>query len=260
MCIQGLSVYGQDIVINEFMAINSSYTNPFGDDSDWVELYNNDSTNVDLTGWHLTDNAGNLTKWTFPATNIGAFGYLLIFVDGAYTSSVVGGQLYADFSLSGNGEYLGLVRPDLTVAHDYSPEYPVQSADVSYGMGLTTNDLRYFDVPTPGATNNAGLLGIVADTKFDPNRGFYTNSISVTITTVTAGAAIYYTTDFTDPAVTNGTLYVGSITITNTTCLRAAAFKTGYAPTDIDTHTYLFVDDIIKQSPAGAQFFACGYV
>ena len=30
--------------------------------------------------------------------------------------------------------------------------------------------------------------------------------------------------------------------------LRAAAFKTGLAPTNVDTHTYLFLDDIVTQS------------
>ena len=31
-----------------------------GNSSDWIEIYNPTSETVDLSGWHLTDNAGNL--------------------------------------------------------------------------------------------------------------------------------------------------------------------------------------------------------
>jgi hypothetical protein len=43
----------------------------------------------------------------------------------------------------------------------------------------------------------------------------------------------------------------GPIDISQTTVLRAAAFKTDLVPTNIDTQTYLFLDDVIKQSPNG---------
>lgn len=88
--------------------------------------------------------------------------------------------------------------------------------------------------------------GAVADTKFEPSRGFYTNAISVTITSATVGAKIYYTTDSSVPT-TNSALYSAPIPISKTTVLRAAAFKTGYFPSDINTHTYIFPMDVIHQ-------------
>ncbi|HEY4760675.1 MAG TPA: lamin tail domain-containing protein, partial [Thermoguttaceae bacterium] len=59
---------GTILLISEFMADNTS-TLPDGDGdfSDWIEIYNPNSTAVNLDGWHLTDNAGNLDKWPFPA-------------------------------------------------------------------------------------------------------------------------------------------------------------------------------------------------
>ncbi|MFN5716237.1 MAG: hypothetical protein ACK463_17005, partial [Bradyrhizobium sp.] len=33
--------------------------------SDWIEVYNPSAFAVNLDGWSLTDNNGNLTKWKF---------------------------------------------------------------------------------------------------------------------------------------------------------------------------------------------------
>ena len=54
-------------VISEFMA-NNSDTLSLGDGSapDWIEIHNSSATDLVLTGWHLTDDLEDLTKWTFP--------------------------------------------------------------------------------------------------------------------------------------------------------------------------------------------------
>ena len=126
---------------------------------------------------------------------------------------------------------------------------------VSSGVQLAEPRVEgFFSVPTPGTANPESLLGIVADTKFSIDRGFYEAPFDVEITTATEGATIVYTTDGSEPAVDNalaiisGSLYSGAIPITGTTNLRAAAFKLGYAPTNVDTQTYLFTSDIINQT------------
>jgi hypothetical protein len=106
---------------------------------------------------------------------------------------------------------------------------------------------------TPGSINGTySLLGKVEDTVFSVKRGFYTTSFPLAITTPTAGATIRYTTDRSTPTETNGTVYSAPITIGSTTVVRAAAFKTGYQPTNVDTQTYIFTADVITQSPTGA--------
>jgi hypothetical protein len=62
------SLVEADIVINELMARNrGAHTNGAGDDrADWIELHNNGALPVDLTGWHLSDDTSNFSKWTFP--------------------------------------------------------------------------------------------------------------------------------------------------------------------------------------------------
>jgi hypothetical protein len=105
---------------------------------------------------------------------------------------------------------------------------------------------------TPGAINNTDYYyGQVADTKFSVNRGFFQAPFTLSITTETPGAEIYYTFNGDEPAPGKGVRYTGPLTITNTTVVRARAFKAGFKPTNVDTHTYLFLDDVIYQSPDG---------
>ncbi len=93
--------------------------------------YNAGGSTVDLTGWHLTDRKSNLTRWTFPATNLPAGGFLLVFASGKDRTTP---NLHANFSLSDSGEYLALVHPDGTnVEHEYRG-VPDQFPDISYGI------------------------------------------------------------------------------------------------------------------------------
>jgi hypothetical protein len=106
----------------------------------------------------------------------------------------------------------------------------------------------FFTEPTPGLENGIRQDGIVEDTRFEPDRGFYDAPIEVAITTATPGATIRYTTNGSTPTTSNGTTYSGPIDVRGTTTLRAAAFKTGFEPTNTDTQTYIFLDDVVTQS------------
>ena len=108
--------------------------------------------------------------------------------------------------------------------------------------------------PTPGSANGAGVAEPqVADTTFSVDRGFYDATFDVEITTATAGSTIRYTTDFSWPTESTGTIYSGPISITTTTVLRAIAYKTGLLSTNVDTQTYIYLADVINQpvSPPG---------
>ena len=119
------------------------------------------------------------------------------------------------------------------------------------GFRVNTGTARYFARPTPGGPNGAtGALGYVADTQFSIDRGFFVDPISVAITTTTADAVIRYTTDGSEPTETNGATYSAPLAISATTCLRARAFKAGFEPTNIDTHTYLFLADVATRGGA----------
>ncbi|HXJ56778.1 MAG TPA: lamin tail domain-containing protein [Verrucomicrobiae bacterium] len=120
--------------ITEFMAVNNtSLKDEDGANSDWIELHNFGPEPVNLAGWSLTDSTNNLIKWQFPATNLAANGYLIVFAS-EKNRRVPGAPLHTNFKLSGEGEYLALVAPDgVSVATEFAPTFPVQVADVSYG-------------------------------------------------------------------------------------------------------------------------------
>ena len=107
---------------------------------------------------------------------------------------------------------------------------------------------RYFASPSPGAPNGTGFADFVADTVFSHDRGFYDASFLLEISTATDGATIRYTTDQTWPSATEGEIYDGPIPITTTTTVRAAAFRPGFQPSNTDTQSYIFLDDVIRQS------------
>lgn len=112
----------------------------------------------------------------------------------------------------------------------------------------TWGEPQYFTTPTPGSANQPGALGRVADTQFSVDRGFYDAPIDVVITTETPGAEIRYTLDGRAPTATTGIVYTGPVHITTTTTLRAAAYKAGYLSSNVDTHTYIFLNDVILQA------------
>ncbi|MBN1674039.1 MAG: fibronectin type III domain-containing protein [Kiritimatiellae bacterium] len=92
----------------------------------------------------------------------------------------------------------------------------------------------------------------VATPSFNKAHGFYTSAFSVTVTTATSGATLFYTTDGSVPT-TSSTRYTGAVSIPGTRCLRAAAFMSGLTRSKVTTATYIFLGDIIKQAklPAG---------
>ena len=245
-----------DPVINEFLAINDNgLTGPYGR-ADWIELHNPSGEVINLDGYYLTDDAtpAGRTKYRFPAVQLQPGAFLLVWASDTVSHNTT--ALSTGFKLDGSGEYLGLIRPNFTVASEYAPTYPDQTPNVSYGLGPFTppnpQPVGYFNSPTPGRANGPiTSQGIVADTKFSVDRGFYDTAFQVAITTETAGAQIRYTTDGSAPSATTGQLYGGPITVTGTTTLRAAAFKPGFISSNVDTQTYIFVNDVVGQSPAG---------
>ncbi|QDU56982.1 lamin tail domain-containing protein [Aeoliella mucimassa] len=434
-------------LITEFMASNdSTLFDGDGNASDWIELYNPTAESIDLTGWHLTDRSNDLDKWTFPnvaQSVIGPGEFLVVFASGQDDDAYIdpGGALHTNFALNAGGEYLALSDPSSAIVHEFTPEYPEQTEDYSYGIEMASYDqtfvdrdspmsywvpthgdlgttwteplfdnstwdtgtsgigyenspgslvdysslidttipsgttsvytrfefnladpstlnsltlrmlfddgfaaylngeliaeqfapnvlqwnsvatgqrgdsvvvedfvdfdissylpqlvagdnvlsiqglnlsnssdmvmmaelvggvsgeigdsvkVGYFDNPTPGFANGQAFDGFVEDTKFSHDRGFYNSPFNLQITSATTDATIVYTTDGSTPMVDenmnilNGIEYTGAVNISATSVIRAAAFKLGFEPTNADTQTYLFLSDVVAQSPTGS--------
>ena len=143
----------EQITISEFLASNTSgLRDEDGQTNDWIEIRNAGTNAVNLDGWFLTDNDNNLTKWRFPATNIAANGFVIVFAD-SKDRKVPGATLHANFNLSASGEYLALVKPDgVTIATEFrqvNNGYPGQAPNVSYGFSAITTNITVITTNAP---------------------------------------------------------------------------------------------------------------
>jgi catechol 2,3-dioxygenase-like lactoylglutathione lyase family enzyme len=138
--------------LNEILTRNvTDLQDGFGRREDWLEIYNPNNTVVNLDGYFLSDNEGVPTKWNFPAVTIAAQGYLIVFASGEDTLDPEG-RAHTNFSLSTGGEYLAIIRPDgITVDDSFSPSYPEQFGDTSYGIPSGGGPLVFFQSTTPGS-------------------------------------------------------------------------------------------------------------
>ena len=77
----------------------------------------------------------------------------------------------------------------------------------------------------------------VATPSASPAGGAVASGTQVTLTSATVSAAVYYTTDLSDPT-TSSTLFTGPITIINNTTIKAIAVKSGYSNSAVMTVSY----------------------
>jgi hypothetical protein len=243
-------------VISEFMADNSSTLEDEDTDKpDWIEIYNGQSTTANLSGYRLTNAAGNNAMWTIPTLvppiTIGPYAYRIIYASGK-DRTAAGGQLHTNFTLQKEAGYLALIKSDgVTKASQFN--YGPQYEDVSYGEKGQARTLGYFNVPTPGtrtpfsADQSPG--GPAEDVVWSRDGGLITGSPAtvVTITApVAANSVVRYTTDNTVPAsgspIYNPASPPAAFSVTSSNTLRARVFTPNKLPGSVSSRTFLKID------------------
>lgn len=235
----GTLVFGDGpVLINEYSASNRSFNDGFGRVEDWIELYNaSEDTFFDLTGFHLSNDLENPTKWQIQNGVIPPNSKVLVFCSERNISS--GTVLHANFNLT-------QLRPDQIVFADpegniiSSHEMFVTQTNHSYGRTTDGADTwRVFDNPTPGAANSGGFQNYTSKPTFDLEPGRYSGSVTISLASANENEQIRYTTNGATPTSTS-TLYTNPITINATTVIRARAFSSdeNILPGFIETNTY----------------------
>ena len=121
--------------------------------------------------------------------------------------------------------------------------FDAQQADISFGrLPDGGNAWQPFAEPTPGAENKAIYEGFVAKPTISHEAGFYDSEILVTLEIETEDAALYYTTDGSEPYTLgrrfpSGRVYSSPLRIAQTTCLRVRAITSGWKPPPVPTTT-----------------------
>lgn len=233
------------VVINEVSAANfagGGTTDNYGDYEDWIELYNPSGTAFDLDGYFLSDNELEPMKWQIPAgVSVPANGYLVVYASGR--GEFVGGNVHTDFKITqAKQEGAVLSDPGGTILDSYLLLTPNQT---NHSRGRTTDGAAawsVFTTPTPGAAN-VDARNEYPEVSIDTDAGYYSGSVAVSMTGLSALVDIHYTLDGSVPT-TASPLYSGPINISSTTVVRARAISNdpNTPPGFVETNTY-FVND-----------------
>jgi hypothetical protein len=217
----------------------------------WVEIVNEEQESVSLDSWGLTNNAGQPSKWVFPARVLEAGERLIVFTSEKDRRDPEK-NLHTNFKLDVRGGFLALYNaalpPDRIDA--FEPGYPRQQIDYAYGTGAD-GQRAYLNPPTPGLPNTAlSLTGLVEPPVASAVGGLFETTVDDTIDVElkAAGNDVRYTLDGSEPTV-ESFLYSEPLRINETTILRAAAFRETLVPSRPITHTYIFVDQVPNATP-----------
>ena len=141
------TIYLKGIIINEILP------SPEGSDeqNEWIELYNQNSEKVDLSGWKLKDGQGKTTTFVFPdKTLIDPLGFLIF---SRNTTKII---------LNNDNDDISLINPDGKVADTVS--YSKAPIDQSYSKinnewiwnkNLTPGSQNILPSPAPTKSNSA---------------------------------------------------------------------------------------------------------
>ena len=127
-------VYPSDIFINEILP------SPAGPDAEeeWIEIFNKNNFEVDLSDWKIKDTTGRTKTYTFPKeTKISAKGFLVL------------KRPITKITLNNNGDGVSLIQPDGKIVDQISYEKAIH--DQSYNR--TESGWVWSNNLTPGSLN-----------------------------------------------------------------------------------------------------------
>ncbi len=218
------------LMINEVSSVSEAKDNQ----DDWIELYNSTPSDMDISGYFLSDSRNDLKKWQIGSAQIGAGGYTVI-------SNHQDGEASGKLGISLSGETLYLSNPQGLVLDQF--DTGVLRPGISKGrVPDDTAKTVFYSTPTKGEPNGGSTVnGYCAAPLFSAGGGYQSAPVNLEITDTTPGASIFYTLDGSTPTP-NATPYTDPIPISATQTVRAIAVAEGKLPSDQTVATYLFED------------------
>jgi len=143
-------VYPNGIFINEIMP------NPSGADetNEWIELYNSNNFDADLSGWQIQDTEGTPTTYTIPqSTKILSYGFLVF------------KRPDTNITLNNDEDGLNLLTPDKKIVDSMS--FTTAPLNQSYNK-ISSGSWQWSTDATPGSKNIIPSANIVTSNKALP--------------------------------------------------------------------------------------------
>ncbi len=226
----------QSLVINEILASNqATIEDEDGNSSDYIELVNIGTAQVQLEGYGLSDDP-RVRKWRFGRGVLGPGEHLLVFASDKNKKDV---YWHTNFKVSASGETL--VLTDATGATVDRVDLPASEPDIAYGRVSDGASSWIFQSPTPGTANTGKIvLPYAAPVTVSRSAGFYASPLDVEL--AANGQPIFYTLDGSDPD-SSSMRYTGPITIGKTSVLKAVSVKTDHQPSPTVHRTFLIAEN-----------------
>jgi len=223
------------ILISEVLSVSGTLSDY---SSDYIEIFNSTSQDVDLTGYTLAQTPGEVV-FSFPSMTLRAGGYAVVYCDGT-DASEAGKSLHAAIKINSGGEDFYLAEPDGRIC-DYFSSGKGKNGVSSGRIGDDVTKRYFFTNPTPGASNgSSGAQSYAPMPVFSLDGGYVSSGTQVSIS-VPEGCQVVYTLDGSIPTASSSR-YSNPLTITKTTVVRAAAIQDGSLMSQCATQTY-FVED-----------------
>ena len=228
------------LVINEIMPANIDVClDPSMNYGSWIELYNTSATDLDISGWYLSDDPADRKQCPLGTRSrtVKAHGFLTLWF--GHLDDYCLNQV--EFSLDYDGGTVYLF--DAGGNEICSVEYDTIPARLSYARttdgGSTWGKTGY---PTPGATNTTSKFASaqLAAPKVSTDSRIYTGQLSFNVT-IPQGATLYYTLNGSAPVPGNTGTYTGngSFTVTGTEVYRFRLYKDGMLPSPVTTRSFI---------------------
>ena len=187
ICLYSLTeIHGQCLLINELQAANKhTIADGFGENEDWIELFNCGDTPINIGGMYFSDNPDIPNKHQIPKnkgawTTIAPKDRMLLWVD----SDDEQGSRHLSFRLDDEGGTIAVYNSEMILLDRV--DYKQQSRDKSFGRKHDgSEEFYHFETPTP-KTPNIGGVALLPDSVaplFSEQSGFYKDKLSLALTT-----------------------------------------------------------------------------
>ncbi len=160
----------------------------------WVEIFNRSATPISLENWTIGD---DLFTGSLPATTLAPGRFTVVFLTGR--ASQQGAHWHSSLTVNSRTLNLHLTGPE--GQSSTLPLRPDLPPNTSWGLPMDASTPAWFDLPSPGHTNNASLKldsqldgsATATDTTlaFDPPEPTAADAVTVTVNTPEVDSSFY---------------------------------------------------------------------